>query len=669
MLRRVMVVLVSALLVLSLFGANVALGVDRGPMDPDRVSTAAAEAGVYEEAQSFGIEMVEEEIPEEPWLEWLAIAPEEALEEIVTPAYMQSQTEQNIENVFTFLDGGDELRIYVDLAPLKENAIEYVEHEDQLLDRDRVAADDGIALPTEQTYEDDREALRDEVLTVAGITPEDGFGDERLANLYRDEDTFEGVKAEYRGQIRDELREEWEIHADKGYGHDQLAGMLHDPETYGAEQETFREERIEAIMEETGASREEAEEEYADREDEFAAEAGQAYADQLIPQDAPTEVATPMEELGMLMGKALATDLDHEAFLEEYDRLSGDVDAGLESYTAENIGAYEDDIRTYLDEDVDTGELPSEVQPHVDELLALITEAVVTDMAHDVFVSEYDEIAADIEAAALELVNENIDEYIDDFENDLIEVAGFEDLPGPVDENADRFTALMLEMVATDMEYEAFESGFAALEEDLAIAMIEDSFAEEGEDGIPTTIDMSADLEEDADELSDVQTAYGMLSYVWIGLLGVATLLLGVTYLIAGRWDTVALAAGSAAAVVGGATYGGLTLAENTVRDVLLEEDDVPAAVVEVGLDFFVAVFRPLELQSIIFLGGGVMLFASGIVLRSGLADDLIPTEMIGNVESEENPSDREMVDEEIGAGEDGEDGESEEEGEPMKVK
>ncbi|MFB6295506.1 MAG: hypothetical protein ABEH66_01535 [Halobacteriales archaeon] len=126
LLRSILTIVVVLLLALTLTTGNVVTAVDRTVLNEEFVTTTLEEEEAYRTAQTIvageaekRIEEAESDIP-------VPVDPERAARETITRAYLKNQTEANVERTFRFLNGEtDELILWVDLAPLKDNVADF----------------------------------------------------------------------------------------------------------------------------------------------------------------------------------------------------------------------------------------------------------------------------------------------------------------------------------------------------------------------------------------------------------------------------------------------------------------------------------------------------------------------------------------------------------------
>ncbi len=124
--HRAAVALLSLLLIVGLVGANLAIAADRGPLNAEHVKSQAEEEGLYAAVQGEVAAEVEAEVPQPEALPF-EVDTVGIVTDALSPAYLQNQTEANIDRVFDFLNERSDLVIEVDIAPLKTSIATEIE--------------------------------------------------------------------------------------------------------------------------------------------------------------------------------------------------------------------------------------------------------------------------------------------------------------------------------------------------------------------------------------------------------------------------------------------------------------------------------------------------------------------------------------------------------------
>lgn len=116
--RALAVGILGIVLLVSLLGANLVVGVDRTALDSEFVKDSLEE----EEAYAVILAELQDEVVDETGEPTDEPAPEEILADVVTEEYIQEQTEANIDRLYAFLHGErDELYLAVETEPLKDD--------------------------------------------------------------------------------------------------------------------------------------------------------------------------------------------------------------------------------------------------------------------------------------------------------------------------------------------------------------------------------------------------------------------------------------------------------------------------------------------------------------------------------------------------------------------
>lgn len=117
--RSVGVALLAVVLFVSLVGANAAIGLERTALSEDFLAESLESEGAYPVLHEQIVSTAGDNVTEaEPGAE--GPAPEELLSEVMTEAYLQNQTEANLERLYAYLDGDrDDLSLYFETEALK----------------------------------------------------------------------------------------------------------------------------------------------------------------------------------------------------------------------------------------------------------------------------------------------------------------------------------------------------------------------------------------------------------------------------------------------------------------------------------------------------------------------------------------------------------------------
>lgn len=395
-LRRIGAILLGLLLVVSLIGANVAIGADRGPLNAEYVKSSAEEHDLYgvihEEVQTELIETVEEpaEMP-------LNIDLRSHVTAALTVEYIQSQVDANIDRVFAYLHGEEELEIIIEVSPVLDDFRSSVETE--LATRD--PAEFGIdrltrLLESEASYNAERTAFREEVkaavLEETGVNPDDHFGSETLANLTRSEDSYRNEQEAFKAEVKASIQEETER------------------ELSDSELETAYEQNLDSIQE----------------------AAIEEVHNEIVPEDVPPELNDPLDELVWLVVIGLSDEsMSYGLFMAEYTAILDDINAVIDQLVEEAVVEHREEIRAEIDREVAEMNPPEVMQSHLEEISELTVDALVTDMPYEEYHSEFNEIqesmASDVVAYYLDEDQLGISETIlvgDEFEEE--ETALFE---------------------------------------------------------------------------------------------------------------------------------------------------------------------------------------------------------------------------------------------------
>lgn len=615
MLKQLGVGVLCLLLTVSLFGANIAMGVDRGPLDRDHMTSSAEEAELYTHLQGDVIDLLLEQLPPVD-LGPLDLELREILEGVVTPEWMQAETERNVGNAYDFLDGSGSLEIYLDSSGLQANAGSAIAETMAGLDFSEVGLERLSDLRNEpDEFEDARSDLRRQIVTSAGYDPEAGYGYDPLARLIADEESYEQERADARDRIAAEAMNE--LDPAGGFGIEVLEEMLASEESYEREQDSFREARKEEIQEESNRhmSEEELEEAYLERQDDIIDATATVLAEEIDTEEAPPMAEPHVESIALITAEALATDMPHETFSSRYDEAVAEFETDLQSYVHEHPEEFADDLRDTVDAELSALEVPEPLEPAIQDLGDLIVEAITTDLSYAEFSAEYETNAVAIDDAAAGYLWEHEDE------TDLLlgEAFSGSDTPEPVADALEEYAEAQLAGILTDRSHDEYRTALESRERELGDAVVTYMF-ESGE-GVPDRIELTQEVNEQAsNELALVQRAVALLGALVFVLPAISLTLLGGVYLLVRDLATTALALGVGGVLGGG---GGFAIATLVPEQVAGELDSLALSDGLIGaLDAFVhAVFSPLATQSVLLVAGGTMLTLGGLTLQFDLID------------------------------------------------
>lgn len=119
---RLILGVLAIILAISLIGANVAVGLDRGVLDDEHVSSELDDTDMYERIHSIILEELEGELPDPPDQLPGDIQVSGIVEETFTVEYIRDVFEGNIKNLYAFLHGDtDTVELIIEVDPLIEN--------------------------------------------------------------------------------------------------------------------------------------------------------------------------------------------------------------------------------------------------------------------------------------------------------------------------------------------------------------------------------------------------------------------------------------------------------------------------------------------------------------------------------------------------------------------
>lgn len=611
MIRGLVVIGISVVLVLTLFGANLAWAADRGPLDADHITESAAEANLYAEVQDEILAQVAEQDIELPY-PGLEDRLDEILAMVITEDWIQSETERNIHNLYAHLHDGEALDIHVDLEGHRDHTEEVFRAEFSLADLDVDELDRLMA--NEESYRDERDEMRDQLLDKIGVTPEDGFGVPTIQGLLESETSYEQTRADIRSDIADEAVAA--LDADNGFGNDQLSRMYNDRDAYEEEQADFQQQEKQRIQEETDEelSDEELDQYYEDQQDEIIDRAAAEAEDEIEMDDGPDAAQAHVSDIARLTAEGLATDKPHDTFTDEYDQIVASIEDDVIADIEEHPGEYEDEIDEEVTAEIEAADVPDAVSDEIHGVADVTVTAITSDMTYEEYGTAYDDAVADVEAAAVEHIAENRGEYEDELEETAAGGQSFDDIPESIRPETDAVVDLIVEAVVTEMAYNPFMDELAVREEELGAALAEALFEEEM---LPSRMDFTEDLERDAgDELELAGQIFNMVFPAALGLTAFSLVLLGGIFFLLRDGATTAIVGGVTAMSVGVPTYAVGAITPAMLRDELATTD-LPAGIVEASIDVLDAVFFSLLAGQATVLAalGGISLVV-GVVLH-----------------------------------------------------
>jgi hypothetical protein len=133
--RKAALVVVGIVLFVVLFSANAVITLDRTAFSADHATESAEEADLYGALATQIRSQITAQAPDSAEDSPLDRSQSELIAAAITDEYVKSQTEQNIENVYAYLNGEtDELQIGFDTKPVEENLLDEVESEVEDID-------------------------------------------------------------------------------------------------------------------------------------------------------------------------------------------------------------------------------------------------------------------------------------------------------------------------------------------------------------------------------------------------------------------------------------------------------------------------------------------------------------------------------------------------------
>jgi hypothetical protein len=293
-LRSLGVTLLTALLVLTLVSGNVLAAAHLTVLDPGFVNDTLEEEDGYGVAEDAVVEAAGSEAPGG------AAGPidtQALLRDAVDRAYLQNQTERNVEELYAYLHGErDTLNLTVDTRPLK--------------------ADVGDAVEAQV-----RNATVAELLAASGTELPGPVNESTVERMTENESGYEAVKEEFRQRVRERVLDEAVDEAWAETTDDQKLALVvenYNPDDYTAAEKdamvTDREEEIRAALRER--IRTERSDELDDRVDTTLAELNES-----VTADAPEGDGLEAAAAGVqaTFAEALTTDMSYDEFRTQLD--------------------------------------------------------------------------------------------------------------------------------------------------------------------------------------------------------------------------------------------------------------------------------------------------------------------------------------------------------------
>ncbi len=603
MLRTIGVVVLALLLVVSLAGANAVLGVERGPLNAEHTSDSLDRVGFGEFLHDRAVEQVSQQM-EGSDVDEAGLPADEIVSDAVSPEWIQTQIDRNIADVYAYLHGDrEDLRIELDLESLRASTkTAFREHVDLATLAAQQSGDDRLAalLESEDSYNEEREAIRDELLREMGVAPSQGFGRDDLAAMIESEEGYQNQRETFRQRIVDEILVETQ--ASEGFGHERLDSLLESEDSYEQEQMAFREEQKERIQNETSReySDEELEQIYEDRQDEIIANTSEVIAEEISTEDLPEGYDPPVDAFANLTAHGFGGDMSYDTYVTRYEEQVTMLESDLKAYIATSGDELHDDLRDRLN--VPLSEHASAVsEDDIAELKTLILSATTTDMDYATFESEYWTIADRLVEDVTTELWENREDYEEINTSFISEQA---DVPEPLAEELVAAEELIAEAILTDLDYETFNERLETIEADATEAFVDYLFDQQMP--VNGSEEVASEFERQAgQQLSMARTVAGATGPVGYGLLAIAVLLAGAIALVARSYAGASVVIGLVSSIVGGVSLAGVSMAPSMLSD-LLADADVPPEAAALLPDLVAALLGPLRLQSLALLVLGI---------------------------------------------------------------
>jgi len=179
--RKFAVFVLTVLLTSTLVTGNLLVAAHLTVLDPSFVNEAVEEEGGYEIVEDVAVQAATSEVPPEINE---TVDTETLVRDSVSQAYLQRQTERNIQRLYAYLHSDtDTLNLSVDTRPLKENASKAVEAQV-------------------------RNATIAELLEQTGTELPGPVNQSTVERLTANESSYEGVRSEFRQRVRERVLDE-----------------------------------------------------------------------------------------------------------------------------------------------------------------------------------------------------------------------------------------------------------------------------------------------------------------------------------------------------------------------------------------------------------------------------------------------------------------------------
>jgi len=349
--RTAAVAVVALLLTASVAGANVVVAGQRTVLDAGYVTDTLEDEGAYADLEDAVRDQLSDGLDEGgpvegelgPVADALDIGNGSALvDDAVDRAYLQSQVERNVEAAYAYLHGDDAtLNLSVDLEPVKTGVSEAL--------GDRVRNASVAELVGAANVSQD--------LTVVPVN------ESVVAGLGANASSYQATREEFRTAVRDRVLDRLADQAFQDASNDDLLALVipdYDPEEYSeSEKEQMVSDRETEIR---TALRERIESERGDEvdaavQDELAAvhDRAESRSDELVPDDVPSDLATPVADLALAVVGGLTTDQSYDEYVASTDAAKADLAAGVETYVGDALDGEIEDRRSLSDDlDADT---------------------------------------------------------------------------------------------------------------------------------------------------------------------------------------------------------------------------------------------------------------------------------------------------------------------------
>ncbi|MGM0606524.1 MAG: hypothetical protein ACQETB_12755 [Halobacteriota archaeon] len=210
--RSIAIVLVAVVLLVTLFGANLAIGADRTILEAEYVKESLEDENAYAVLGEELTDQIAADVPEAGAEEPSGVTDEapidELLAEVITDEYLQTQTEENVDRLYAYLHGdSDDLVLAVDLQPLKEPLAAQIVAEMQI-ESQLAAIDPELAAMTESEaeFEAARETFEAEQHQRIQAETDEELDEEELEAIY--DDAREEIRAELHAEVTQQVESE-----------------------------------------------------------------------------------------------------------------------------------------------------------------------------------------------------------------------------------------------------------------------------------------------------------------------------------------------------------------------------------------------------------------------------------------------------------------------------